>query len=244
MGDAGVSFLEVRNLEVSYGGIRAIHGISLRVDQGEIVSVIGANGAGKSTLLKTIASSKKPSGGSVLFQGQPIPTDAHKVVRTGITLVPEGRRIFSPLTVRENLLAGAYTRTGKEEMERSMEDVFSLFPRLKERLKQRGGTLSGGEQQMLAVGRALMSRPKLLMLDEPSLGLAPIVYEAMFDVFLRLNEEMGMTILLVEQNAILALEMSDRAYVLATGQVSLEGKGEDLLEDPRVQASYLGITNV
>ena len=242
MGEDGVGFLDVRNLGVFYGGIRAIHDVSLRVDKGEIVSVIGANGAGKSTLLKAIASAKKAASGSLSFEGRPIPADPHQVVRAGITLVPEGRRIFSPLTVRENLMAGAYTRGDKAEIERSLEEVFMLFPRLKERLGQRGGTLSGGEQQMLAVGRALMSRPRLLMLDEPSLGLAPIVYEAMFDVFLRLNEEMGMTLLLVEQNAILAMEMSDRAYVLATGRVSLEGRGEDLLEDPRVQASYLGIS--
>jgi branched-chain amino acid transport system ATP-binding protein len=242
MGDGGGEFLEVRSIDVYYGGISALQGVSLRVDQGEIVSVIGANGAGKSTLLKTIASAKKASAGSVSFGGARIPAEAHKVVQAGITLVPEGRRIFSPLTVLENLMAGAYTRHQKDEVERSLEDVFSLFPRLKERLHQRAGTLSGGEQQMLAVARALMSHPRLLMLDEPSLGLAPIVYDAMFDVFLRLNEEMGMTILLVEQNAILALEMSDRAYVLATGRVSLEGRGEELLEDPRVQASYLGIT--
>jgi branched-chain amino acid transport system ATP-binding protein len=237
------AFLDVQNIEVFYGGIQAIHGVSLHVNQGEIVSVIGANGAGKSTLLKTIASVKSPTSGSVAFQGQKVPVDAHKVVQTGITLVPEGRRIFAPLTVRENLMVGAYTRSDKAEMERTLEDIFTLFPRLKERLFQRGGTLSGGEQQMLAVARALMSQPKLLMLDEPSLGLAPIVYDAMFDVLVQLNQEKGMTILLVEQNAILALGMSHRAYVLETGRISLEGKGEDLLEDPRVQASYLGIAH-
>jgi branched-chain amino acid transport system ATP-binding protein len=237
------AFLDVQNIDVFYGGIQALHGVSLHVNKGEIVSVIGANGAGKSTLLKTIASVKNPSKGSIVFQGQKVPTDAHKVVLTGITLVPEGRRIFAPLTVRENLMVGAYTRTDKEEMERTLEEIFSLFPRLKERLFQRGGTLSGGEQQMLAVARALMSQPKVLMLDEPSLGLAPIVYDAMFDVLVRLNQEKGMTILLVEQNAILALGMSHRAYVLETGRISLEGKGEDLLEDPRVQASYLGIAH-
>jgi len=237
------AFLDVQNIDVFYGGIQAIHGVSLHVNQGEIVSVIGANGAGKSTLLKTIASVKNPSSGTVSFQGQKVPADAHKVVQTGITLVPEGRRIFSPLTVKENLMVGAYTRSDKAEMERTLEEIFSLFPRLKERLFQRGGTLSGGEQQMLAVARALMSQPRLLMLDEPSLGLAPIVYDAMFDVLVRLNQEKGMTILLVEQNAILALGMSHRAYVLETGRISLEGKGEDLLEDPRVQASYLGITH-
>ena len=237
------AFLDVQEIDVFYGGIQAIHGVSLHVNQGEIVSVIGANGAGKSTLLKTIASVKNPSSGSVAFQGQKVPTDAHKVVQTGITLVPEGRRIFAPLTVRENLMVGAYTRTDKAETEQTLEDIFSLFPRLKERLFQRGGTLSGGEQQMLAVARALMSNPKVLMLDEPSLGLAPIVYDAMFDVLVQLNQEKGMTILLVEQNAILALEMSHRAYVLETGRISLEGTGGDLLEDPRVQASYLGISH-
>ncbi len=235
--------LDVQGVEVFYGGIQAIHGVSLHVNEGEIVSVIGANGAGKSTLLKTIASVKNPKVGQVMFQGQKVPADSHKVVQTGITLVPEGRRIFAPLTVRENLMVGAYTRSDKAEMEATLEEIFSLFPRLKERLSQRGGTLSGGEQQMLAVARALMSQPKLLMLDEPSLGLAPIVYDAMFDVLVRLNQEKGMTILLVEQNAILALGMSHRAYVLETGRISLEGKGEDLLEDPRVQASYLGITH-
>jgi branched-chain amino acid transport system ATP-binding protein len=239
----GGGFLDVRNIDVYYGGISALQGVSLHVEQGEIVSVIGANGAGKSTLLKTIASAKKASSGAITFGGKKIPEESHKVVQSGITLVPEGRRIFAPLSVLENLMAGAFTRIEKAEVEKSLEDVFSLFPRLKERLHQRAGTLSGGEQQMLAVARALMSHPKLLMLDEPSLGLAPIIYDAMFDVFLRLNEEMGMTILLVEQNAILALEMSDRAYVLATGRVSLEGSGEELLEDPRVQASYLGITH-
>jgi branched-chain amino acid transport system ATP-binding protein len=237
------ALLDVQNIEVFYGGIQAIHGVSLHVNQGEIVSVIGANGAGKSTLLKTIASVKNAVTGSITFQGNKVPADTHKVIQTGITLVPEGRRIFAPLTVRENLMVGAYTRSDKQEMERTLEDIFSLFPRLKERLFQRGGTLSGGEQQMLAVARALMSQPKLLMLDEPSLGLAPIVYDAMFDVLVRLNQEKGMTILLVEQNAILALGMSHRAYVLETGRISLEGKGEDLLEDPRVQASYLGITH-
>jgi branched-chain amino acid transport system ATP-binding protein len=243
MGDGGGGFLEVRDLDVFYGGIRALDGVSLHVEKGEIVSVIGANGAGKSTLLRAIASAKKVSKGQVTFQGQPMSVDSYKVVQSGITLVPEGRRVFSPLTVRENLMAGAFTRRNKAEIEQNLETVFSLFPRLKERLSQRAGTLSGGEQQMLAVGRALMSHPQLLMLDEPSLGLAPIIYDAMFDVFLRLNEELGMTILLVEQNAILALEMSDRAYVLATGRISLEGRGEELLEDPRVQASYLGITH-
>jgi branched-chain amino acid transport system ATP-binding protein len=172
-----------------------------------------------------------------------VPKIAHRTVRAGITLVPEGRRIFAPLSVRQNLLAGAYTRTDKKEVERTLESIYSLFPILKERLYQRGGTLSGGEQQMLAVGRALMSHPKLLMLDEPSLGLAPVVIDALFERIVQLNKELGLTILLVEQNASLALELSHRAYVLETGNISLEGRGQDLLADPRVQASYLGIAH-
>jgi len=234
--------LDVRDLSVHYGGICALNQVNLRVDEREIIAVIGANGAGKSTLMKTIAAVKSATSGSILFQGEPLKKDAHKVVVGGITLVPEGRRIFSALSVRENLLVGAYTRSNRQELEESFEEVFLLFPRLKERLNQRGGTLSGGEQQMLAVGRALMSKPKLLMLDEPSLGLAPIVIELMFDTIVRLNHEMGLTILLVEQNASLALEMCHRAYVLETGQIRMEGPGKVLLEDPRVQGSYLGIS--
>ena len=237
------TLLEVNQIEVHYGGIRALHGVSMHVDQGEIVSVIGANGAGKSTLLRAIASVHRPSSGSISFEGVAVPKIAHKTVRAGITLVPEGRRIFAPLSVRQNLLAGAYTRSDKKEVERTLEGIYSLFPILKERLYQRGGTLSGGEQQMLAVGRALMSHPKLLMLDEPSLGLAPVVIDALFERIVRLNRETGLTILLVEQNASLALELSHRAYVLETGNIALEGRGQDLLEDPRVQASYLGITH-
>ncbi len=167
--------------------------------------------------------------------------DAHRVVTSGITLVPEGRKIFSPLSVRENLLVGAYTRTNRQEIETTMKEIFQLFPRLKERINQRGGTLSGGEQQMLAVGRALMSHPEMLMLDEPSLGLAPIVIDTMFETIVRLNREFGLTILLVEQNASLALEMCHRAYVLKTGEITMEGSGKELLDDPRVRASYLGI---
>jgi branched-chain amino acid transport system ATP-binding protein len=237
------TLLEVNQIEVHYGGIRALHGVTMHVDLGEIVSVIGANGAGKSTLLRAIASVHRPSSGSISFEGVPVPKVAHKTVRAGITLVPEGRRIFAPLSVRQNLLAGAYTRTDAKEVERTLESIYSLFPILKERLYQRGGTLSGGEQQMLAVGRALMSQPKLLMLDEPSLGLAPVIIDALFERIVLLNKEMGLTILLVEQNASLALELSHRAYVLETGNISLEGRGQDLLVDPRVQASYLGITH-
>ncbi len=233
--------LEIHDLSVYYGGICALNQVSLQVNEGEIVAVIGANGAGKSTLMKTIAASKAYTSGKINFGNQPLMKDTYKVVTSGITLVPEGRRIFAPLSVRENLLVGAYTRSDRAEIEKTMEEVFQLFPRLKERINQRGGTLSGGEQQMLAVGRALMSHPKLLMLDEPSLGLAPIVIDVMFETIVRLNREMGLTILLVEQNASLALEMCHRAYVLKTGQIIMEGTGKELLEDPRVRASYLGI---
>jgi len=235
--------LDVRELVVHYGGICALDRVSLHVEQGEIVAVIGANGAGKSTLMKTLVGAKAYTSGTITFKGEPLKKEAHQVVKDGITLVPEGRRIFAPLSVRENLMVGAYTRSNRQEMERTLAEVFDLFPRLKERLHQRGGTLSGGEQQMLAVGRALMSQPKLLMLDEPSLGLAPIVIDAMFETITRLNRQMGLTILLVEQNASLALEMCHRAYVLKTGQIAMEGTGKELLEDPRVRKTYLGITD-
>jgi len=235
--------LDVRDLSVFYGGICALNQVGLHVDQGEIVAVIGANGAGKSTLMKTIVGAKSYASGVIEFKGEPLVKEAHKVVASGITLVPEGRRIFAPLSVRENLLVGAYTRSNRQEYEKTIKEVFQLFPRLEERLYQRGGTLSGGEQQMLAVGRALMSQPQLLMLDEPSLGLAPIVIDSMFETIVRLNREMGLTILLVEQNATLALEMCQRAYVLKTGQIAMEGSGKELLEDPRVRKTYLGITD-
>ena len=235
--------LDVRDLSVFYGGICALNQVNLHVDQGEIVAVIGANGAGKSTLMKTIVGVKSCTSGVIEFNGEPLKKDAHKVVAGGITLVPEGRRIFAPLSVRENLLVGAYTRSNRQELDNTMAEVFKLFPRLEERLYQRGGTLSGGEQQMLAVGRALMSLPRLLMLDEPSLGLAPIVIDTMFETIQRLNRELGLTILLVEQNATLALEMCHRAYVLKSGQITMEGTGKSLLEDPRVRRTYLGITD-
>lgn len=233
--------LDVSHLSVFYGGICALREVSLNVAQNEVVAVIGANGAGKSTLMKTIAAAKAYTSGAITFNGKPLKKDTHRVVMDGITLVPEGRRIFAPLSVRENLLVGAYTRSNRHDIEKSMTEVFQLFPRLKERLNQRGGTLSGGEQQMLAVGRALMSQPKLLMLDEPSLGLAPLVIDLMFETILRLNHELGLTILVVEQNATLALEMCHRAYVLETGRIKMEGTGKALLEDPAVRASYLGI---
>lgn len=233
--------LDIQDLSVYYGGICALNQVSLHVDEGEIVSVIGANGAGKSTLMKTIVAVKSFTSGKIMFQGQPLKKEAHEVIKDGITLSPEGRRIFSPLSVRENLMAGAYTRNDRHEIESTMEEVFTLFPRLKERINQRGGTLSGGEQQMLAVGRALMSKPKMLMLDEPSLGLAPIVINLMFETIVRLNKEMGLTILLVEQNASIALSVCQRAYVLKTGNINMEGTGQELLHDPRVMESYLGI---
>ena len=239
---ANSPLLEVQNLVVHYGGICALNSVNLHVDSGEIVAVIGANGAGKSTLMRTIAAVKTFTSGAVLFNGQPLKKDASRVVRDGITLVPEGRRIFAPLTVRENLMLGAYTRSDRKEQEETLEEIYTLFPRLKERLNQRGGTLSGGEQQMLAVARAMMSKPRLLLLDEPSLGLAPIVIDAMFDAIVKLNRELGLTILVVEQNASLALEMCHRAYVLETGTIRMEGRGSDLLQDKRVMESYLGIT--
>jgi branched-chain amino acid transport system ATP-binding protein len=242
MAEPGASYLEVSDLDVHYGGIQALTGVNLRVDQGEIVAVIGANGAGKSTLLRTIAGVKGYERGRVAFQGQPLPRHSHQVVRRGLTLVPEGRRIFAELTVRENLLLGGYSMSDRKRVERSMERVFDLFPVLRERHAQVGGTLSGGEQQMLAIGRALMSEPRMLLLDEPSLGLAPMIVNRVFDTVIQLNEETGLTILVVEQNAAMTLEICDRAYVLDTGRVTLEGEGAALLNDPRVQASYLGVS--
>jgi branched-chain amino acid transport system ATP-binding protein len=235
-------FLEVENLDVYYGGIHALHGVSLHVEQGEIVSVIGANGAGKSTLLKTIAAVKEYRGGDVRLQGVTLPKQTHRVVTAGVMLVPEGRRIFGPLSVRENLQLGAYSQKDPAKIAALMDEVFTLFPVLKARLAQAGGTLSGGEQQMLAVARGLMASPSVLLLDEPSLGLAPMVIDALFDAVVRLNQERGLTILLVEQNASLALEVSHRSYVLETGGIRLEGKGMDLLNDPRVRESYLGVS--
>jgi branched-chain amino acid transport system ATP-binding protein len=234
--------LEVSELVVHYGGICALDRVNLHVEKGEIVSVIGANGAGKSTLMRTICALKPFTSGTVKLKGQPLKKEASQVVRDGLTLVPEGRRIFAPLTVRENLMLGAYTRTDPKEMAETMQEIFQLFPRLQERIHQRGGTLSGGEQQMLAVGRALMSKPQILLLDEPSLGLAPIVIDNMFDTIRRLNREFGLTILIVEQNATLALETCSRAYVLETGRIRMEGRGTDLLHDARVMESYLGIS--
>ena len=231
--------LKVSNLHVYYGAIHAVKGISLEVWENEIVTLIGANGAGKSTTLNTIAGLLKPRQGSVVLGGIPVDgTGASRMVYKGLSLCPEGRRIFQQMTVRENLEMGAYSRP-KEEIEASLEDVFQRFPRLKEREKQIGGTLSGGEQQMLAMARALMSHPKLLMLDEPSMGLAPILVEQIFDIIRELHNG-GATILLVEQNAQMALSVADRAYVLETGTISMSGKAADLLQNDDVRKAYLG----
>ncbi len=232
--------LQVENLAVNYGAIQALQGISFHVEEGEIVTLIGANGAGKSTTLKTISGLLHPRAGTIRYQGTSIagmPADA--IVKMGVIQVPEGRNIFAPLTVRENLEMGAYSRTNKEEIARSMQRVFASFPRLAERLSQLGGTLSGGEQQMLAMGRALMAQPKLLLMDEPSMGLAPILVEEIFRIVTEINEQ-GVSILLVEQNAAMALSVADRAYVLETGRVVLEGPADRVREDPEVQRAYLG----
>jgi len=233
--------LNIENLQVSYGKIKAIKGISLHVNQGEIVTLVGANGAGKTTLLKTISGILSPAEGVINFEG----TDLSKIkpyqrVINGICQAPEGRGIFPGMTVRENLEIGKYGRaSAKVEMAEDLEMVYSLFPRLKERENQAGGTLSGGEQQMLSIGRALMSRPRLLLLDEPSMGLAPKFISAIFNIIQEIKKQ-GMTILVVEQNAAKALSIADRAYVLETGNITKEGSGKELLNDPAVRAAYLG----
>ena len=232
--------LKISDLYVNYGGINALRGISLEVPDGEIVTLIGANGAGKSTTLRTITGLVKAASGSVLWNdtellGKPI----DEIFKSGIAMVPEGRRVFSDLTVLENLRIGAYLRKDTEEIEKDIEWVYSLFPRLKERYWQYAGTLSGGEQQMLAVGRALMSRPKLMMMDEPSLGLAPLVVQDIFGIIKEINRQ-GVTILLIEQNANMALKTADYAYVLETGRIGLSGTGRELLVDEKVKRAYLG----
>ncbi len=231
--------LKVSNLHVYYGAIHAIKGITLEVRKGEIVTLIGANGAGKSTTLNTIAGLLKPRQGTIALDGMPVGgTGASKMVYKGLSLCPEGRRVFQQMTVRENLEMGAFSRPASEIAD-SLEDVFTRFPRLKEREKQIGGTLSGGEQQMLAMARALMSKPKLLMLDEPSMGLAPILVDQIFDIIRELHES-GATILLVEQNAQMALSVANRAYVLETGTISMSGNASELLHNDAVQKAYLG----
>ena len=232
--------LEIKDLHVSYGGIQALRGVSLTVPEGKIVTLIGANGAGKSTLMRTISGLVKAQSGSILWNGQEILTKPiDQIVAGGIAMSPEGRRVFADLTVVENLKIGAYLRRDKTGIQQDLEWVYSLFPRLKERSWQSAGTLSGGEQQMLAVGRALMSKPKLLMLDEPSLGLAPLVVREIFDIIRTVNQQ-GITVLLNEQNANMALKVADYAYVLETGNLTMSGTGAELLSDPQVKAAYLG----
>ena len=234
-----MSLLKVDNINVFYGNIHAIKGISFEVNENEIVTLIGANGAGKSTTLNTIAGLLRPRIGSVTFDGKPLAsTPASKIVSLGMALCPEGRRIFQQMTVRENLEMGGYTRPASE-IPASVEEMFTRFPRLKERHKQIAGTLSGGEQQMLAIARAMMSKPRLLMLDEPSMGLAPILVEQIFDIIKELHAA-GVTILLVEQNAQMALSIADRAYVLETGKVTMSGSANDLLHNDAVRKAYLG----
>jgi branched-chain amino acid transport system ATP-binding protein len=237
-----MAMLEVDNVHVYYGNIHALRGVSLAVEEGEIVTLIGANGAGKSTTLFTISGVLKPRKGSVRLEGDDLSAyPAHEVVAKGVCQVPEGRRIFTRLTVQENLEMGAFTRTDRAGIKKDLEWAFSLFPRLKERRSQVGGTLSGGEQQMLATARALMSRPRLLLLDEPSMGLAPILVEAIFDTICEINSQ-GTTILLVEQNAQMALQIAHRGYVLETGEVVLSDSAESLRQNEMVQKVYLGIT--
>jgi branched-chain amino acid transport system ATP-binding protein len=233
--------LEIKNLVVNYGAIAALHGISLSVPAGKIVTLLGANGAGKTTTLKTISGLLKPGSGEILYEGKNIAgLPPHQIVARGISQSPEGRMIFANLTVLENLQLGAYLQKDRHVVRRELERVFVLFPRLKEREKQIAGTLSGGEQQMLAIGRALMSRPHLLLLDEPSLGLAPLLVKTIFEKIVGINREQGLTILLVEQNANLALEISHFGYVLETGKVVLQGSSAELRQNPQVKSAYLG----
>ncbi len=232
--------LKIDNLHVSYGGIRALRGISLEVPDGKIVTLIGANGAGKSTTLQAISGLVRAADGTINYDGQNLTNySTDRIISAGIALVPEGRRVFPDLTVLENLRIGAYLRSDRDGIEKDIEWVYTLFPRLQERSWQLAGTLSGGEQQMLAVGRALMSRPKLMMMDEPSLGLAPIIVQDIFKIIREINRQ-GVTILLIEQNANMALKIADYAYVLETGSITMEGPGQVLLKDERIRKAYLG----
>ena len=235
-----MAMLEVKDLEVYYGVIQAIKGVSFEVNQGEVIALIGANGAGKTTILHTVTGLLSPKKGQMFFEGKDITkVPAHKIVSMGMAHVPEGRRVFAELSVYENLKMGAYTRKDKSEIEESLENVYRRFPRLEERKNQMAGTLSGGEQQMLAMGRALMSKPKIILMDEPSMGLSPILVNEIFDIIQAVSES-GTTVLLVEQNAKKALAIADRAYVLETGNIVLEGKAKDLLEDDSIKKAYLG----
>ena len=235
-----MSLLEVKNLKVSYGGIQAVKGIDLHIDQGELVTLIGANGAGKSTTLRTLVGMVKPAEGSIVYDGKPtgkIPV--YDFVRNGLVMVPEGRGVFGRLTVEENLRMGAYYRNDENAIRDEIDYVYELFPRLKERMVQLAGTLSGGEQQMVAMGRAMLSKPKLLLLDEPSMGLAPIIVQKIFEIVQMISKQ-GVTILLVEQNAKLALEISDRGYVMESGRITMSGPARELLDSDAVQKAYLG----
>ena len=235
-----MAMLEIKDLEVCYGVIRAIKGVSFEVNQGEVIALIGANGAGKTTILHTITGLIPAKSGSILFEGKELTkTPAHKIVSMGMAHVPEGRRVFSQLSVLENLKLGAYTRKDKAEITKSLEMVYERFPRLEERKNQVAGTLSGGEQQMLAMGRALMSNPRIILMDEPSMGLSPLLVSEIFDI-IKVISEGGTTVLLVEQNAKKALSIADRAYVLETGNITLSGKASDLINDDSVKKAYLG----
>ena len=235
-----MAMLEVKDLQVYYGLIHAIKGVSFHVNEGEIIALIGANGAGKTTILHTITGLLTPKGGQVMFEGKDITkTPAHKIVELGMAHVPEGRRVFAQLSVYQNLKMGAYTRSDKNEIEESLEMVYKRFPRLEERKNQMAGTLSGGEQQMLAMGRALMSKPRIILMDEPSMGLSPILVNEIFDIIQSVSAS-GTTVLLVEQNAKKALAIADRAYVLETGKISLDGNAKDLLNDDSIKKAYLG----
>ena len=232
--------LSIKNLTVNYGAIQALKGADLDVYTGEIVAVIGANGAGKSTMMSAIVGAVPRAGGEVLLDGIPLPTKSYQIVKAGVSLSPEGRKVFAPLTVYENLEMGAFPLEDRSAIAEQLEKVYHLFPRLKERHNQYAGTLSGGEQQMLAIGRALMAQPRVLLLDEPSLGLAPIIINEIFKELTEVNKLLGMTILIVEQNARKALLLSHRAYVLQTGKITMEGNSPDLLKNPEIEATYLG----
>ncbi len=235
-----MAMLEIKDIEVYYGMIQAIKGISFEVNEGEVIALIGANGAGKTTILHTITGLLSPKHGSVLFEGKDITkVPAHKIVSLGMAHVPEGRRVFADLTVYENLKMGAYTRKDKTEIDETLENVYQRFPRLKERKNQLAGTLSGGEQQMLAMGRALMSHPKIILMDEPSMGLSPILVNQIFDIIEEVSKS-GTTVLLVEQNAKKALSIADRAYVLETGKIVLDGDAKALMDDDSIKKAYLG----
>ncbi len=233
--------LEIKDLRVKYGGINALNGISMKVPDGKIITLIGANGAGKSTTLRSITKLVNPVSGSITYDGKELTNmNTQDIVKLGITLVPEGRHVFEDMTVDENLMIGAYLRKDKENFKKDIAFIHEMFPRLKERAKQLSGTLSGGEQQMLAVGRALMSNPKVMMMDEPSLGLAPLVVKDIFSIIQKVNKERGTTILLIEQNANAALKIADYGYVMETGNIGLEGTGQELLTNERVKELYLG----